>query len=118
MPAPTFTYEAHVGSGGLTVRPRIFQAELGDGYEQRSQAGLVPSEKRYKYLAKDADNTDIAAMMSFFDSLNGVRPFYWTIPGDSSPILWIQDGEYRKINEKATSSDFAITFKKWNGAEE
>ena len=118
MAAPTFSYEASQGSGGLTIKPRIFQTDLGDGYEQRSQAGLIPNDKRYKFLAKDRDNDDVEAMMVFFDALNSVRPFYWTIPGDGSPTLWVQDGEYRKLNEKATSSDFTITFKKWNGAEE
>jgi phage-related protein len=119
MTAPTFSYPAHQGSGGLTVNPRIFQAELGDGYEQRTQAGLVASDVRYKYQAKNANNTDVEAMIAFFDALGpGVRPFYWTIVGEISPRLWVQDGDYRKLNEKGSSSDFQITFKQWHGAEE
>lgn len=118
MAAPTFNYEAHRGSGGHTVKPRIFQAALGDGYEQRTQAGLIAQDRMYKFMAKDADNTTVQAMETFLDGLNAVRPFYWTRPGGSGPELWVQDGEYRRLNEKATSSDFQVTFKRWYGAEE
>lgn len=119
MAAPTFNYEASQGSGGLEVAPRLFQTALGDAYEQRSTAGLVASDQTYKFLAKDRDTVDIDAMTAFLDGLGpGVRPFYWTKPGDGAPTLWVQDGAYRTPNEKATSKDLQVTFKKWNGAEE
>lgn len=118
MAAPTFNYQAHRGSGGHVVKSRIFQAALGDGYEQRTQAGLIGQDRMYKFTAKDEDNTTVEAMENFLDDLNSVRPFYWTRPGSSTPELWIQEGEYRRLNEKASSSDFQVTFKRWYGAEE
>lgn len=118
MAAPTFPYEASQTSGGHEVKSRIYQTNLGDAYEQRTQAGLVAQDRMFNFTAKDRDNTVIVAMETFFDALNSVRPFFWTQPGGSGPVLWIQDGEYRRINEKATSSDFLITFKRWYGAEE
>jgi phage-related protein len=118
MAAPTFNYQAHRGSGGHVVKSRIFQAALGDGYEQRTQAGLIGQDRMYKFAAKDEDNATVEAMEDFLDDLNSVRPFYWTRPGSSTPELWIQEGEYRRLNEKASSSDFQVTFKRWYGAEE
>jgi phage-related protein len=118
MAAPTFDYEASQTSGGHEVKSRIFQTKLGDAYEQRTQAGLVAQDRTFNFTAKDRDNTIIEAMEAFLDNLNSVRPFFWTRPGGSGPELWIQDGDYRRINEKATSSDLLVKFKLWYGAEE
>lgn len=119
MPAPTFNYVPWQGSGGLTATPRVFTSKLGDGYQQRTQAGLIAEDTTYRFLAKDADVSEIADMITFLKGLGpGVRPFYWTLPNTSEPLLWIQEGEYSIQNEKATSADFSVTFMKWHGAEE
>ncbi len=118
MAAPTFNYVPWQGSGGLSVTPRVFTSKLGDGYQQRSQAGLVANDTKYKFLAKDADVSEIADMITFLEDLAAVRPFYWTAPNAAGPLLWIQDGEYSVQNEKATSADFSVTFMRWHGAEE
>lgn len=119
MAAPTFDYVPDEGAGGLKVKPLIFRARMGDGYEQRTSAGIVKSEQSYQFAVKNTDYATIADMITFLDGLGpGVRPFFWTKPGDVSPILWIQDGDYTKSNEKPNSADLSVMFMKWNGAEE
>lgn len=118
MAAPTFTWGAWQGSGGLTTKGRVRIVKLGDGYEQRSQMGLVPKDEMYRFKRPNDDRTTIDAITAFLDDLGPeVRPFYFTRPFGSSE-LWIQDGEYSITNEKASSADFSVTFKRWYGAEE
>lgn len=69
--------------------PRVLTAGFGDGYEQRTPDGI---------------NTDLATVspswpaltwgqgqtiVDFFAARKGVTPFYFTMPGESTPRKWI-----------------------------
>jgi len=118
MAAPTFTWDAWQGSGGLKGKSNVRKVQFNDGYEQRAQLGLVPQTDRYKFRRPNDSRTNIDAIIAFLQALGPeVRPFYWTRPFGTSQ-LWIQEGDYDVTNEKADSADFSVTFKQFHGAEE
>lgn len=118
MAAPTFTYDAWQGSGGLKGKSKVRKVKLGDAYEQRSQMGLVPKTDEYSFRRPDDSRANIDAMIAFLDALGPeVRPFYWTRPF-GTPELWIQEGDYAVTDEKASSATFSVKFVRFHGAEE
>ena len=78
MASPTFTWVVNTQATptiGYTVR----SAQMGDGYVQEMGEGVNNRTESWEinYVGSD---TDIAAIMTFFDNLAGYKSFFWTNP--------------------------------------
>ena len=118
MTAPTFNYTPHDSSPGSREVPRVRMSKMGDGYEQRSSAGLNDFDQFWELAFDNEELATVNAMKTFLRARRGVEPFYWTPPRESSPTLWIMEGEFKESNLMPNSSSFSVTFKRWYGVEE
>lgn len=94
MTRPTFTPCPPPDPFTLPVQTeaRTLEATFGDGYTQRAGDGLnalrraVPAQWR----AMPRDKLD--AIVGFLEDRRGFEAFEWTIPGESTPRLFICKG--------------------------
>ena len=63
-----------------TTIPRILSASFGDGYEQRLVDGINNIAQTFQVSFNNRTNDEIDDIIQYFDSLNGVTPFTFTIP--------------------------------------
>ena len=82
----TFTHAPDFGSP-LTAKPRVLEAQYGDGYAMRVQDGINarPDEWQLTFSARTTAERD--AILSFLAARNGVEPFDWTAP-DGTAARW------------------------------
>ncbi|MGY0145268.1 phage tail protein [Edwardsiella tarda] len=64
---------------GVDSEPKTKTVKFGDGYEQRSHAGLNNDLKKYNVTIR-IDRSDVYALESFFSRHGGVSAFLWTPP--------------------------------------
>lgn len=118
MAAPTFSYTPHDSSPGAREVPRVRTAMFGDGYEQRSSAGIIDFDQFWDLTFDNEDLTSISAIKTFLRARRGVEPFWWTPPREAEAQLWVMEGEFKESNLRPNSSNLSVTFKRWFGAEE
>jgi phage-related protein len=120
MTTPTFfpEYPPHQSSPGKSLDHRILQCQLGDGYMQTSGDGLNADTTTWDCLWADMDNAAVFLMEAFLRERGGFRPFYWTAPGDVSPLLWHCPKGYKTPNIKPNSRNLSAVFLRWYGAAE
>lgn len=90
MTLATFTPAYNPDQGGeIDETPRVLKSDLGDGYTQRVGNGiniiLLKPTFSWTNLRK-AQGMDI---VNFFRAHKGYIPFYFTIPQESSPRVFI-----------------------------
>lgn len=78
MATPTFRWVVSTQatpSIGYTVR----SAQMGDGYVQDAGEGVNNKTESWE-ISWTGSDSEVAAMMDFFDELAGYKSFYWTNP--------------------------------------
>ena len=88
----TFTFPVGVdvaaGSSGET-EPKVRRAEFGDGYIQRSPAGINSVRDVFTVMAKNITPAQAEAIRSFMWARKGVEAFYWTLTDETTPRKFI-----------------------------
>lgn len=118
MPASTFptTVPPSRSSPGQDVTFDHLDAEFGDGYAQRSGAGINPKRQTWSLSFENIDNDAADEITAFLDATYGYTPFYWTAPQDTSTRLWVVDGGYTVSTINSLSKTVTAKFKRWFGA--
>jgi len=74
---------------GVSVEnsPNVRVSQFGDGYQQRLSYGLNSNRQTLSASFTDRSKEEIDAIVTFFESLQGVRSFEVTLPygGDGVP---------------------------------
>lgn len=88
-----FPAGVHPSEGSRTSeRAHVAEASFGDGYVQRSAAGINSVRRTYSLVCVGlpnggADGAD--ALVAFFRRLAGVTPFSFTPPDDGTAGRWV-----------------------------
>jgi len=118
MPATTFptTVPPSRTSPGKEVTYDILEANFGDGYSQRSGAGINTERVTWSLIWENIDNADAEEIETFLNNTKGYIPFYWTAPLDDGPKLWVLDGSVAVSSIFSLSRTVTVKFKRWFGA--
>lgn len=87
-----------------TSKPKVYRAAFGDGYEQRIAQGINNISESYSVSFVNREKTEIDDIVAFFDSLNGVTNFSFTIP-DSNV-----DSVVKETTIKVVCEDYSLTY--------
>ena len=98
-----------------STRPQKYEANFGDGYQQRLAKGINNLKEEYRVSFKTRPKEVIDDLVDFIDSLNGVTNFSFTVPdsnnGGETTIKVICD-DYSKNYEFDNYYTFTGTFKR------
>ena len=118
MAAPTFpSIDPTADSEGWEKEYRFRSAQFGDEYEQRVGHGNQTSRRRGTFRFTDISLTKVQQIESFLDGLGGTKPFFWTPPHETVPVLFVVDGIQGPVYAP-NSGTIAMTVIQWFGAEE
>lgn len=75
-------------SVGASAEPKIklFEAEFGDGYTQRSAAGLNHIRETWELKFELLSATESASIRTFLQARGAVEAFLYTPPGEAAPV--------------------------------
>jgi phage-related protein len=76
------------GGARRTTNVRLNEAKFGDGYSQRSLDGLNAVERTLALTWPPLTQAQADAIESFLDDHAG-QAFFYALPGDAAPRLWI-----------------------------
>lgn len=62
------------------TNPKVLRASFGDGYEQRLIDGINNLGQQFQVSFRHRTKEEIDDIVQYFDSLNGVTAFSFTIP--------------------------------------
>ena len=80
--AETFTHVPSVGFSRETT-PKQFTVEFGDGYSQRTSSGINNIADSWELSFNSVSVASATSIVTFFNTHNGYKYFWWTPPGDS-----------------------------------
>ncbi|SAK63620.1 phage minor tail protein [Caballeronia pedi] len=69
-----------VTEASYELEPKIVKAQFGDGYAQRSPAGINTQACMWTISMKNNDAETAGAVVAFLSARNGVEIFNWTPP--------------------------------------
>lgn len=67
-----------------SVKPRVLNAQFGDGYSQRAVNGINSIVREWNLSFNSKSIKDINAIETFLSNRKGVEGFLWTPPGEST----------------------------------
>ena len=79
----TFSYTPD-NSAQVAVKPRVLTSKFGDGYEQRTGDGINIRPREWRLTFNTRSDAEIAPIVSFLESQNGIYNFDWTPPSGSA----------------------------------
>ncbi len=82
----TFNFERQAGANA-TITYRVRTAQFGDGYSQ-SVADGINNKTAVWPLSFEGSLVGMQAILTFFDTQQGYKSFYWTPPNSPSPLLF------------------------------
>jgi phage-related protein len=85
-----------------TSKPKVYRAAFGDGYEQRIAQGINNISESYSVSFVNRTKAEIDDIVAFFDSLNAVTNFSFTIPDSNA------GGNETTI--KVVCEDYSLTY--------
>lgn len=93
--------------------PKILRAEFGDGYFQAAGDGIHPFKETWSLAFGNRPKSEIDAIQTLLETLNGVQSFYWTPPGETpltpNPKRWFQTGQIIGPNKNGPDA-YSISF--------
>lgn len=114
MPFDTFTPPIPPSPGtSIAKRPRLYEAEFGDGYTQVTRAGLNHIKRKISLewevlLPADADSID-----DFLTEKGGDTPFWYTPSNAPAAIKWTcKEWDVRRLENglRSVSCEFEESF--------
>lgn len=104
MAPPTLTPAiAPSYSSTKSTKYKVIRAEFGDGYSQRVADGINSVKKMGTLVFENLAPSDADDIEDFFNDLKGADPFYYTLPLEGSPTLWITEGEVQRTYQGPNS---------------
>jgi phage-related protein len=96
------------------VEPRVRRTDFGDGYAQRSRAGINNIDEKWSVSWSILTATEASAMDDFFRMQGGVDWFWWRAPGDSVAKKWTCPSWQRSfgapINNERIQANFQLEY--------
>lgn len=105
MPLATFEPSVRPSPGTQrTFKPRLFEAEFGDGYSLSAPNGMnhIPLQISLRWDALTLSQANF--ILAFLKARGGFVPFYWTMQGEQEPRKWVckewsmSEGPPAKVN--------------------
>lgn len=66
------------------TKARVYRADLGDGYSQRSGDGINSINRTLPATFSVLPDAEAAALISFFEERAGYKPLLWTLPREAT----------------------------------
>jgi phage-related protein len=95
-------------SSQLKKKPRVFKAQFGDGYAQRTADGINANPQVWTLVWENITQATAAAIEALLDSYGGHTPFTWTPPGRSE--IKVVCEEYGVRYDGFDQRNFSATF--------
>ncbi len=90
MPYPLFEPPRAPSERSTTNRqPAVLTTPFGDGYRQRTPAGLNADLVKATLVWVGLSKADAVAIETFFAARRGVEAFRWTAPWEDVERLWL-----------------------------
>lgn len=93
----TFSYIADAQPDAPRA-PATNNAKFGDGYEQRSEAGINSLPEIWEVSFTNRDLSEANAIDTFFKDRKGVTYFQWTTPTGVSGNFICRSWNYKRVN--------------------
>jgi len=104
----TFTYTPDLAAQ-VQVKPRVLTAKFGDGYEQRTADGINIRPREWGLTFNTRTDAEIAPIIAFLESSNGISAFDWTPPAGSTG-KWVCENWIQTIVAKGVNN-LSATFR-------
>jgi phage-related protein len=89
MTIPTFTPPVGPSPGTSYERKiNLYEAEFGDGYSQPTPKGINHVKKGVSLKWSTLTYTEMRQIISFFESLQGNKPFWFQPFGQPTTVKW------------------------------
>ena len=76
--------------------PKVLRADFGDGYSQRSRAGLNHDQIKTTLTWEAITTAEVAVIHDFMKARGGDQAFIYTLPGSAEALKWIAP-TYQKV---------------------
>lgn len=105
----TFDFPLSFGTSG-DEDDKLHVAQLGDGYSQRSAAGLNNTVESVSVLFERRRPAECAQIMAFFHRHSGGQAFLWTYPGEAEPKKWMCSKRSKPRPDGPSAATITATF--------
>lgn len=109
--ALTFDWAESKGTS-MQVEPRIIEVRFGDGYAQRSPAGINHMPDLWNMVFTGCYPVEGDTIVGFFEQHAGHVPFLWTPPRKTVPALYICRRWGRSLPDLDGLTDITATFER------
>lgn len=92
----------------LTRKPRVLQAQFGDGYSQRVADGINTNPASWSLTFSGREQGEATDILAFLDAHAGVDYFDWTDPNGKTGQYICQD--YGETRTNPLSYEVTATF--------
>jgi phage-related protein len=90
---------------------RVQTARFGDGYEQRVADGINTVSKTVSLTCSVLTTAEKNTLLDFLTARGGWDSFYYTLPSEASPRLWVCQEPVSVAGTQATLWDVTFTLR-------
>ena len=94
-----------------TTTSRLQTARFGDGYEQRVVDGINATIMQVQLTLEYLTTAERDTVKTFLDARAGFESFYYTLPSEASPRLWVLEGGLQVSGSQANLWNISFTLK-------
>ena len=97
-----------------TLKPALFMARFGDGYQQSAPQGINNNPEKWDLQYRFNEQADANALLAFLDTQNGYTAFSWRSPRGPNPIRVLCQ-TYSDITKTGAAYTLMATFQQVYG---
>lgn len=90
---------------------RVQTARFGDGYEQRVSDGINTTIKQVQLGFDNLTSAEKDSVMTFLNARGGFESFFYTLPSESTPRLWVLEGGVSVAGSQANLWNVGFTLR-------
>lgn len=94
----------------LSQEPKITRVQFGDGYSQRSAAGINNNPQRWSITIAGAGEAEGDEIIAFFRTHAGWQAFDWTPPRETAPGRYLCPRWTRSLPDVLGLTDITAEF--------
>jgi phage-related protein len=98
-------------SSSKTIEPRVNRTEFGDGYSERSRAGINNISETWEGTWSVMTSDQASSLDDFFRMQGGVDWFWWLAPGDKVSKKWTCGHWQRSFGAPVNNEQVQATFR-------
>lgn len=87
MTTDQFTWDAV--SASRSIKPNVYTAAFGDGYEQNAPKGINFMPETWTLQFKPKSQAVAESIVAFLKSMGAYQKFTWTPPNSTVQSLWL-----------------------------